>query len=73
MKRNSKFILIIFLFFIIFLLTISLQFKIKDFMSKVEMCEDDFRVIEHCGCCPLEGDYSYFKNSCNKNIEEYEI
>jgi len=36
-------------------------YKIKSFMVEYAQCEDDFKVIEKCGCLPYEGNYSYFK------------
>lgn len=44
--------LIILLFFILFLTTFYTINKINKFMIVLKTCEDDFAVIDKCGCIP---------------------
>lgn len=49
--KNNDFIIIFLFFVIIFVLVLTL-FQINSFMSVLKTCEDDFAVINKCGCVP---------------------
>lgn len=70
MNQKNKYKLILLLFTSVFMLIILLQFRIHTFMIIVDTCDDDFEIIEKCGCCPEEGDYSYFSEcDLDNNLE----
>jgi len=72
MQRKSKHFFIGILFILVLLLLFTLLFKINSFMEEYELCKDDFKAIQTCGCLPLEGNYKYFEKDY-VNDEVYEI
>lgn len=59
-NQNKKLLGVLLLMIATFILFVFLLIKIYNFSEVYKTCEDDFRVIEECGCLPYEGNYSYF-------------